>query len=331
LFGRSTIPTLIAAITAILISWSTLAANPLTIKFSHTVAEDSPKGKMAIKFKELVAKRLNGKVQVEIYKSSQLVGDKNEIAAMLHGDVDIVAPDHSEFAGYTQQLKVFDLPFLFRDIAAVDNFIKSRKGIALLNSMESKGILGLGYLHDGLKQFTCSSPIMIPADANGLKFGIMASEVVVAQFQAVYALPFQKSSSEVILLLRTKALDGQENTFANIYSKKLYEIQPYITESNHAVLECIVVTSSEFWKSLPDPLRTEVKKALDEAVLYGNYLALTQQLQNRWRIAESKRSEIITLSEAERSQWIEVMKPVWLQFEEEIGKDLIDAAYQANM
>ena len=75
---------------------------------------------MAIKFKELVAERLGGKVQVEIYKSSQLFGDKNEIAAMLHGDVHIVAPDHSEFAGYTQQLKVFDLPFLFRDIVAVD-------------------------------------------------------------------------------------------------------------------------------------------------------------------------------------------------------------------
>jgi C4-dicarboxylate-binding protein DctP len=286
---------------------------------------------MAIKFKNLVSERLNGQVQVEIYQNAQLFADKNEIEAMLHGDVQIVAPEHSEFEGYTRQLKIFDLPFLYRDIAAVDNFIKSKYGKVLLGSMESKGIVGLGYLHHGLKQFTCSSPIKIPANINGLKFGILASDVFVAQFNAVYAIPFREPASKVFTLLQAKALDGYEDTFSKIYSKKIHEIQPYITESNHAVLEYVVVTSVQFWESLPYPLRLEIRKALDEAIVYGNYVALAQELEDRQRIVESKSSEIITLSEAERSQWVEVMKPVWLQFEEEIGKDLIDEAYQANM
>ena len=315
----------------VLASDSALASELILIKFSYAIAENSPKGEMASKFKQLVAERLNGKVQVEVHTNSQLFGDKNEIEAMLLGDVQIVAPSLSKFGKYTNKLQIFDLPFLFKDITAVDEFMKGNKGKLLLNSMESQGVMGLGYLHNGLKQFTCSSPLRTPADANGLKFGIMASDVLVAQFKAVYAIPWQMQFSEVFNLLKSKAIDGQENTFSTIYSKKIFEVQPYITESNHGVLDYMVVTSIEFWKSLPDPIRLEVKRALDEAIAYGNSVALSQDLEDRLKLVESKRSEIITLTKAERSQWIEVMKPVWLQFEEEIGKDLIDEAYKSNM
>jgi C4-dicarboxylate-binding protein DctP len=323
--------TSIVILFVILTSTLALADGLITIKFSHVVAENSPKGKMAMRFKNLVAERLDGKVKVEVYPNSQLFGDKDEIEAMLHGDVQIIAPALSKLERYTKQLQVFDLPFLFRDIAAVDKFMKGIKGRALLDSMESKGMMGFGYLHNGLKQFTCSSPMRLPADANGLKFRIMASDVLVAQFHAVYATPIQKAFSDVSTLLQTRAIDGQENTFSNIYSQKYYEFQQYITESNHGVLGYMVVTSIEFWRSLPEPIRIEVKKALVEAIIYGNSIALAQDLEDRQKIIESNRSEVITLTEAERSQWIEVMRPVWAKFEEEIGKDLVDEAYQSNM
>jgi C4-dicarboxylate-binding protein DctP len=196
--------------------------------------------------------------------------------------------------------------------------------------MEKRGLLGLGYIHNGLKQLSASKPLRVPADADGLKFRIQASDVLAAQFEALGSVPLKKPFSEVFTLLQTRAIDGQENTWSNIYSQKFFEVQPYITESNHGLIDYLVVTSAEFWNGLPDDLRPEIKKALDEAIAFGNQVAAEKDLGDRQKIVDSKRSEIITLSPEERAQWVEVMKPVWKQFEEAIGKDLIDAAYASN-
>lgn len=317
------------ALTASAISSAVMAA-PITIKFSHVVAENTPKGQMANKFKELVETRLPGKVVVEVYPNSQLFGDNKVLEAMLLGDVQLAAPALSKFDRYTKQLQLFDLPFLFKDMAAVDRFQQSAEGQKLLDSVSKKGLVGLGYIHNGMKQLSASDPIRVPADANGKKFRIMASDVLAAQFEAVNAQPLKKPFSEVFTLLQTKAIDGQENTWSNIYSKKFFEVQPYITESNHGVLDYMVVSSKEFWMGLPDDIRSEVKKALDEAIAMGNKVADDKSVEDRQLIIDSKRSEVITLSDAERAQWVEVMKPVWKQFEEEIGADMIEAAYNSN-
>lgn len=319
-----------AALSAMVFTGSALANDPIKIKFSHVVAENTPKGKMATYFKDLIAQRLGGKVEVEVFPNSQLFGDNKEVEAMLLGDVQLIAPALSKFERYTKQLQIYDLPFLFKDMAAVEKFQQSEKGQQLLDSMTSKGLIGIGYLHNGLKQLSSSTPLRVPADAAGKKFRIMTSDVLAAQFQALNAVPLKKPFSEVFTLLQTKAIDGQENTYSNIYSKKFYEIQPYITESNHGVLDYMVVTSTEFWTSMPEDIRAEVKKALQESIAYGNEIAAAQDLEDKQKIIDSKRSEIITLTPEERNLWIEAMKPVWKQFEEEIGKDMIDAAYETN-
>lgn len=324
--------TTILAITAVstMLAVSTAMSAPITIKFSHVVAENTPKGQMANKFRDLVAERLDGKVVVEVFPNSQLFGDNKVLEAMLLGDVQIGAPSLSKFSRYTKSLQLFDLPFLFKDMTAVEKFQKSAKGQELLMSMEKKGLVGLGYLHNGLKQLSASKPMKVPADAKGLKFRIQASDVLAAQFKALGAVPLKKPFSEVFTLLQTKAIDGQENTWSNIYSKKFFEVQDYITESNHGLIDYLVVTSTEFWKGLPDDIRVEVKKALDEALVFGNGVAAEKATADRQKVVDSKRSEIITIGDAERAQWVEVMKPVWKQFEEEIGKELIDAAYASN-
>jgi C4-dicarboxylate-binding protein DctP len=307
-----------------------LSAAPIVIKFSHVVAENTPKGQMANKFKELIDQRLAGKVVVEVYPNSQLFGDNKVLQAMLLGDVQMAAPALSKFESFTRSLQLFDLPFLFNDMAAVERFQKSEAGQKLLNSMKKKGLTGLGYIHNGMKQLSSSNAIRVPADAAGQKFRIMTSDVLAAQFKAVKATPLKKPFSEVFTLLQTKAIDGQENTWSNIYSKKFFEVQPYITESNHGLLDYMVVTSTEFWMDLPDELRGEVKKALDEAIAFGNQVAAQKGVDDRQKIIDSGRSEVIALTAEERAQWVEVMKPVWKEFEHEIGKELIDAAYNAN-
>lgn len=323
---------LTAAMTTIALALGAQAAvaAPVEIKFSHVVAENTPKGQMAIKFQELVHERLAGKVEVEVFPNSQLFGDGKELEAMLLGDVQLIAPSLSKFQKYTTKLQVFDLPFLFKDMEAVDRFQQSPKGQELLDSLQSKGLVGLGYLHNGMKQLSSSDPLRVPADAAGKKFRIMTSDVLQAQFEAVNAVPLKKPFSEVFTLLQTKAIDGQENTWSNIYSKKFFEVQPYITESNHGVLDYMVVTSAEFWLSLDDDVRAELKKAMNEAIAYGNEIAAEKVSQDRQAIIDSKRSEVLTLTAEQRQQWVEAMKPVWKQFENEIGADLIEAASASN-
>jgi C4-dicarboxylate-binding protein DctP len=307
-----------------------LSAAPIVIKFSHVVAENTPKGQMANKFKELVEQRLAGKVEVEVYPNSQLFGDNKVLQAMLLGDVQLAAPALSKFESFTRSLQLFDLPFLFKDMQAVERFQQSEAGQKLLGSIKKKGLTGLGYIHNGMKQLSSSKPLKVPADAAGQKFRIMTSDVLAAQFEAVGATPLKKPFSEVFTLLQTKAIDGQENTWSNIYSKKFFEVQPYITESNHGLLDYMVVTSTEFWMGLPDDIRGEVKKALDESITFGNKVAAQKGVEDRQKIIDSGRSELISLTAEERAQWVEVMKPVWKEFEKEIGKDLIDAAYNSN-
>jgi C4-dicarboxylate-binding protein DctP len=303
---------------------------PIVIKFSHVVAEDTPKGKMAVKFKELVEQRLAGKVVVEVYPNSQLFGDGKELEALLLGDVQLLAPALSKFQKYTPLLQIYDLPFLFKDMQAIDTFQRGPQGQALLGSMKDKGIIGLGYLHNGLKQISANHPIRVPGDVKGKKFRIMTSDVLAAQYEVVGAIPIKKPFSEVFTLLQTNAIDGQENTWSNIYSQKYYEVQPYITETNHGILDYLVVSSVDFWQGLPADIRTELEKALAEAIVYGNEVAMAKDLEDKQKIIESKRSEIITLTEAERAQWVEAMKPVWKQFESAVGKENLEAAIASN-
>ncbi len=307
-----------------------LQAKPITLKFSHVVAENTPKGQMALKFKALVEERLKDKVKVEVFPNSQLFGDNKVLEAMLLGDVQLAAPSLSKFKKYTKKLQVFDLPFLFNDMAAAERFQQSEAGQALLKSVQKKGLIGLGYLHNGMKQLSASKPLHVPADAKGLKFRIMSSDVLAKQFEALHATPLKKPYSEVFTLLQTKAIDGQENTWSNIRSKKFYEVQPYITASDHGLLDYMIVTSAEFWTGLPDDVRSELKKALDEAVAYGNKVAAEKALSDKQAIIDSKRSTVIELKPEERQKWVDAMKPVWKDFEDIIGKDVLNAAIAAN-
>lgn len=322
----------VATAVALSVASMSALAGEVTIKFSHVVAENTPKGQMANKFKELVEanEALKDKVTVEVYPNSQLFGDNKVLEAMLLGDVQIAAPSLSKFKKYTKSLQLFDLPFLFKDMAAVDRFQQSEEGQKLLTSLESKGLVGLGYIHNGMKQLSASTPLKVPADAKSLKFRIMSSDVLAAQFEQVGGVPVKKPFSEVFTLLQTKAVDGAENPWSNIYSKKFHEVQPYITESNHGLLDYMVVTSAEFWKGLDDDVRVEVKKALDEAIAMGNQVALEKAESDKKAIMDSGRTEVLTLSDEERQQWVDAMKPVWDKFKDEVGEDMIAAALKAN-
>jgi len=316
---------------AVLLTFSlAAAAAPIEIKFAHVVAQNTPKGLMAERFRELVQERMGDRVHVTVYPDASLYGDNEVVDAMLVGDVQMAAPSLSKFTRYTKALQVFDLPFLFQDMAAVARFQDSPQGLRLLGALKLKGIIGHGYLHNGMKQLSATTPLRTPADARGLRFRIQNSAVLQAQFEALQAVPIKKPFSEVFTLLQQKALDGQENTWSNIRSKRFYEVQPYITESNHGVIDYLVVTSAEFWLGLDRKLRQQLHQALQEAIAYGNRLATTLADGDRQAVLDAGSSELITLSADQRRTWVEAMKPVWQQFAGDIGSEVIAAAVAAN-
>ncbi|MEH6473731.1 MAG: DctP family TRAP transporter solute-binding subunit [Halopseudomonas sp.] len=305
-------------------------AAPVAIKFSHVLSNDSPKGQTALKFKELAEKRLPGKVSVEVFPSAQLYNDAGSLQALLLGDIQLVAVSLSNVKKYTKKLQIFDLPFLFKDLEAVERFQASPEGRGLLKAMDGKGYMGLGYLHNGMKLMTANDPLRIPSDASGRKFRIMSSDVLAAQYEALGAHPVKKPFSEVFTLLQTKAIDGQENTWSNMWTKKFYEVQDYITETNHGVVEYIILTSSSFWSGLPEDIRAELEQVMVESIAHGNNVARTKAVADRKKVVDAGRNTIIKLTDEQRAQWVGVMRPVWKQFEDQIGKNLIDAAVAAN-
>lgn len=309
---------------------SVMAKDKVVIKFAHVVAENTPKGRMAIRFKELVSERLGDKAVVKVYPNSQLFNDSTVLEAMLLGDVQLAAPSLSKFQKYTKKLQIFDLPFLFKDMAAVERFQQGPEGQALLNSMNKRGLKGLGYLHNGLKQLSANTPVKVPDDAKGKKFRIQTSNVIQSQFEQIDAVPLKKPFSEAFILLQTRAVDGLEYPWSGMFSQKFFEVQPYISETNHGLVDYMVVTSNEFWDSLDADLRSELNKAIKEAIAYGNEVAEEINVEARQKIIDSGRSEIVTLNDAERNLWVKAMLPVWSQFEDEIGADLIEAAKAAN-
>lgn len=307
------------------------AADPIVIKFSHVVAENTPKGQGAVLFKKLAEERLAGKVKVEVYPNSSLFGDGKEMEALLLGDVQLIAPSLAKFEHYAKPIQIFDLPFLFDDMAAVDRFQASPAGQSLLTSMEDKGITGLGYWHNGMKQLSANKPLYEPKDARGLKFRVQASAVLEEQFKAVRANPRKMSFAEVYQGLQTGVVNGAENPYSNIYSQKMHEVQKYITESNHGLLDYMVITNTKFWNGLPDDVRSELAKIMAEVTVEVNKQADALNQGDKQRILDAKTTEIITLSDEQRAKWREAMKPVWKKFEGEIGAELIKAAEAANV
>ena len=303
---------------------------PILIKFAHVVADNTPKGQGALLFKQLAEERLPGRVKVEVYPNSSLFGDGKEMEALLLGDVQMLAPSLAKFEQYAKPVQIFDLPFLFDNMEAVDRFQASPEGRGLLTSMEDKNITGLAYWHNGLKVMSANKPLRDPADARGLKVRVQASAVLEEQFKAVRANPRKMSFAEVYQGLQTGVVNGAENPYSNIYSQKMHEVQKYITESNHGLLDYMVIANSTFWDGLPEDVRNELKQIMAEVTVEVNRQADALNEGDKQRILAAGNTEIITLSAEQRAQWRNAMQPVWKKFEGEIGAELIKAAQDAN-
>jgi len=302
----------------------------IVIKFSHvTTADKHPKGLAASLLEKRVNEEMNGKACIEVFPNSQLYNDDQVLEAMLAGDVQMAAPSLSKFEKFTKKFRLFDLPFMFDDVDAVNRFQQSADGQKLKDAMKRRGLQGLAFWHNGMKQISANKPLLEPADAAGLKFRVQPSDVLVAQMEALGANPQKMAFSEVYGALQTGVVDGQENTWSNIYGKKFFEVQDGITESNHGIIDYLVVTSTDWWDGLPDDVRSQLATILSEVAETRNSESTRVNEEAKQAIIAAG-GEVRTLTAEQRSKWVEAMRPVWAKFEGDIGADLINAAQAAN-
>lgn len=302
----------------------------IVIKFSHVTNTDKhPKGIAATLLQKRVNEEMNGKACMEVFPNSTLYNDDQVLEAMLQGDVQLAAPSLSKFEQFTKKFRIFDLPFMFKNIDAVDEFQNSDTGQAMKETMVRRGLLGLQFWHNGMKQISANKPLIWPADAKGLKFRVQNSDVLKAQMKAMGASPQPMAFSEVYGALQTGVVDGQQNTWSNIYGQKFFEVQDGVTEANLGLLDYMVVTSVDWWDSLPDDVRDQFATILKEVTETRN--------AESFKVNEEAKDAIIAaggvvreLTPEQRQAWVDVMKPVWAEFVEDVGQENIDAAQAIN-
>ena len=318
------------AATATLAQGAGCDAGETVVKFSHVTNTDKhPKGIAAQLLMDRINTEMNGTMCMEVFPNSTLYTDEQVIEALLRGDVQLAAPSLSLFESITKAYRLFDLPFMFKNIDAVDAFQASDTGQGMLDMMQRRGLQGLGYWHNGMKQISANKPLIAPTDANGLKFRVQPSVVLVAQFLALGASPQPMAFSEVYGALQTGVVDGQENTWSNIYGQKFFEVQDGITETNHGIIDYMVVTSTDFLDSLDPAVKDQFLTIVGEVTTERNAAVTEVDLEARQAILDAG-SKIVELTPEQRQAWVDVMMPVWTQFADEVGQENIDAAQAIN-
>ena len=308
----------------------TALAEPISIKFSHVVAQDTPKGLAAEFFKKRAEELTQGKVKVEVYPNSQLYKDKEEMEALQLGAVQMLAPSLAKFGPLgVKEFEVFDLPFIFNDYDDLHKVTKGPAGKALLDKLAPKGILGLAYWDNGFKSFSANSPMKTPADLKGKKFRIQNSKVLEEQMRTIKAIPQMLAFSEVYQALQTGVVDGTENPISNFYTQKMHEVQKYMTITDHGYLGYAVIVNKKFWDGLPADIRTQLETALVEATDYANTIAMDMNKKDLESVKASGKTAVTTLTPEERAAFKTAMVPVHDKMASRIGKETIESFYQA--
>ena len=305
------------------------AQEPILIRFSHMVSVEGPKGIGAEMVRDLVAERMGDKVRVEVYPGSELFTDEQVLLALLTGDVQLAAPSLSKFGEITTQLQAFDLPFLFDDVEAAQRFQGSETGRKLLDSMVAKGIKGLAYWDNGMRVVSATRELRTPDDLNDLKFRIEASDVIEEQYQMMDALPLKLPFGQVRDALQSGLVDGQENSWSNIASQRFYTLGQQFTETEHSYLGYMVVTSVAFWEALPQDIRAGLEAIIAEVTEEVNRIARDKAKSGRQQVVDAG-ATVIEFSPHEKNAWVAQWKPLWKEFEDSIGDDIVFVAAAAN-
>ena len=322
---------LVAIGAALALAPAAFAQAPIVIKFSHVVANDTPKGKAADFFAKRAAELTKGRVKVEVYPNSQLYKDKEEMEALQLGSVQMLAPSLSKFAPLgVKEFEVFDLPFIFDDYNDLHKVTAGPVGAKLLKKLESRGITGLAYWDNGFKVMSANKPIKNVEDYKGLKMRIQSSKVLDAQMRALGALPQVLAFSETYQALQTGVVDGTENPPSNLYTQKMHEVQKYVSVTNHGYLGYAVVVNKKFWDGLPADIRAALTKAMAESTKVANDTAFNDNQDALAKVKASGKTTVYAPTIGDRFLLKKALVPVHKQLASRVGDETIQDIYKAT-
>jgi C4-dicarboxylate-binding protein DctP len=305
------------------------AQAPIVVKFSHVVAADTPKGNGSEFFARRAAELTKGRVKVEVYPNSQLYKDKEEMEALQLGSVQMLAPSLSKFAPLgVKEFEVFDFPYLFDSFDELHKVQQGPVGKGLLAKLEAKGISGLAFWDNGFKSLSSNRKMTRPEDLKGLKMRIQSSKVLEAQMRALGAIPQVMAFSEVYQALQTGVVDGTENPHSNLYSQKMNEVQKHVTITDHGFVGYAVVVNKKFWDGLPADIRAQLTQAMAEATKFTNDSAFKDNEDALAKVRATGKTEILTLSKADRVPWKRALIKVHKEMEPRVGAEILQAVYK---
>ena len=294
------------------------AAAKWNIKLGHDQPEKSPHNDGALYFKKLVEEGSNGEIAVKIYPT-QLLGTGVQMSEMVQaGALEVLAIPTSNIQVLHPPLQVLDLPFLFPDKESLYRILDGEFTDALYKPLMNRNIVGLHWFISGFKQFTGNFPIRTPEDFKGHKIRVMPAPIIREQFKAFGASPVPIDFQELYNALQQGVVDGQENPLTTIVTMKFYEVQKYMTLSNHAFIAYVFVASKSFFDSLPEKHQKLVREAAKKAGIYERGL-VSEREKGFLETIKKAGVQVIELKPEERKAFQKAAEPVYDWFNKNIS------------
>lgn len=301
------------------------------LKFSLvTNLQGHPKGEAALALADEVNAQFQGRMCMEVFGNSVLFDDDVVFDKLLENEVQMAAPSAAKFGKYSDQLQLFDVPFIFDTAVHVLEFLETEAAADMLRTVEDDGFTVLGFWSNGMYQISGARPLRVPSDANGMTFRVQAlSPSVQGLMDAMGATGERMAFSKVYDALASGQVQGQYNTWSNIQGQGFYLEQAAVTETNFAYLGYPVVMATSFLDSMPAADREEFLALFSLITHERNRFAFEINQQRRQDILDDD-GIIIQLAEDELQQWRAALAPIVDQFRRDVSASLIDAAIAAN-
>jgi tripartite ATP-independent transporter DctP family solute receptor len=302
-------------------------AQERTIKFAFQNQKDHPQAQGAQKFADLVAAKTNGRIAVKLFPGGTLGGDLQTVSALQGGTVEMTVLNAGILAAQSKEFGIYDFPFLFATPQEADAVTDGPFGKKLLDKLQAKNLVGLGYWELGFRNLTNSKrPITKAEDIAGLKIRVIQSPIYIDLFNALGANAVPMPFPELYTAMEQKAVDGQENPFSTILSSKFAEVQKYLTVMRHMYNPQAVIVSKKFWDSLNPADQKALTDAMAEATTYQRGVS---RVQANVALEDLKKAgmQVSEFSPAELDKLRAKVKPVVEKHSEKVGAETVQEVY----
>ncbi len=324
---KSLLSVLLLAV-ATMVAAPAFAAPKYSFKLAHVITAGTPIDVGAKKYAELVSQRTNGQVEIKVFPAGQLGGERAVIEGVQLGTIESTFATTGAIAGFAPEFQVLDLPFLFPNYEAAYTYLDGAQGKKLLALLDRKGIHGVVFLENGWRNFTSSKKsINSPADVVGQKIRVMESPMYMGLISTLGGSPTPMAYPELPNALLQKVIDGQENPSVNIYSAKMYESQPWMTQDQHTYNVMIMMVNKKKWNALP----ADIKKIMEDtaAEVSAFQRKLNRECDDDF-IAKlkTKGMKVHVLTKTERSAFEKALMPMYDKGRSVAGATWVNDAVQ---